>query len=303
MGVENQTISYLTQVFAETGIRPDTRHGQNFLVDPNLQRLIVRRANIESRDVVLEVGTGTGSLTVLLAEAAGAVVTVEIDYHLFELAAEALQSRANVIMLRQDALKNKNRLDARLLDTVSEMLAVDPQRRLKLVANLPFNVATPVISNLLCGPRVPHSMTVTIQKEMADRILANPNTRAYGSLSVWMQSQCHTELVRVLPPSVFWPQPKVMSAIIQIHVDDVRRSQIPDLEYFHHFARGIFFHRRKYLRSSMLGTFKRWLAKSDVDAVLREMQFGPEVRAEQLDVATVLTLCEAVRARAPEWRL
>src|SRR4029078_709524 len=103
----------------------------------------------------------------------------------------------------------------------------------KLVANLPYNIATPLISNLLLARYVPHSMTVTIQKELAERSTAHPSTKDYSALSVWIQSQCQAEIVRIMPPSVFWPAPKVSSAILRIKVDPARRAAIGDLPFFH----------------------------------------------------------------------
>ena len=129
----------------------------------------------------------------------------------------------NVRLLSQDALRNKNNLSPAVLDVLRSELAAGPDRKLKLVANLPYNVATPIISNLLAGDVVPTSMTVTIQKELGDRIMARPSTKDYSALSVWMQSQCRIELVRVMPPSVFWPRPKVNSAILHIEVDESLR--------------------------------------------------------------------------------
>ena len=155
-------------------------------------------------------------------------------------------------MLQLDALRNKNNFDDRVMDAVGEQLAAAPGRRLKLVANLPYNIATPVLSNLLLAPHVPHSMIATIQKELADRITASPSTKDYSALSVWIQSQCTVEIVRVLPPSVFWPVPKVTSAIIRIVVDPERRAAIPDLNYFHQFIKALFLHRRKFLRANVV---------------------------------------------------
>ena len=214
-----QTKSFLIERFREMGIAPATRHGQNFLIDLNLVQLIVRAAELGPDDVVLEVGTGTGSLTAMMAAQAAAVVTVEIDGHLFELASEELVDLPNVTMLHLDALHNKNRFDDRVMDAVGQQLAAGPGRRLKLVANLPYNIATPVVSNMLLCPHVPHSMVVTIQKELADRMTAQPSTKDYGALSVWMQSQCTAEMVRVMAPTVFWPEPKVTSAILRLVVD------------------------------------------------------------------------------------
>ena len=291
------------QRFREVGIQPATRHGQNFLIDLNLQQVIVDAADLSPRDVVLEVGTGTGALTALMAKQAGAVITVEIGGHLFELASELLLDFENVTMLKHDALKNKNQFDARVLDAIGVELAKDPDRRLKLVANLPYNVATPVLSNLLSCEHVPHSMVATIQKELGDRIVAGPRSKDYGSLSVWIQCQADAEIVRVMPPSVFWPPPKVESAIVRIAVDQERRAAIPDLRYFHQFVKAIFIHRRKYLRANVVAAMKQHLSKEEVDQVLAEMEFQPDTRTEQLDVPTLLKLTELVRARAPDWSL
>jgi 16S rRNA (adenine1518-N6/adenine1519-N6)-dimethyltransferase len=298
-----QTKTFLLERFREMGIRPATRHGQNFLIDLNLVQLIVDAAELTGDDVVLEVGTGTGSLTAMMAARAAAVVTVEIDAHLFELASEQLVDLPNVTMLRLDALRNKNNLDDRVMDAIGERLAEAPGRRLKLVANLPYNIATPVLSNLLLAPHVPHSMTVTIQKELADRITARPSTKDYSALSVWIQSQCTAEVVRVLPPSVFWPVPKVTSAVLRLKVDRERRAAISDLNFFHQITKALFLHRRKFLRANLLAAMKRHLEKEQVDVILGDMGFAPDTRTEQLDVPTLIKLADRVRAAAPDWKL
>jgi 16S rRNA (adenine1518-N6/adenine1519-N6)-dimethyltransferase len=239
----------------------------------------------------------------MMAEKAAAVVTVEVDAHLFELASEQLIDFPNVTMLRMDALRNKNTLDDRVMEAVGEQLAAAPRRRLKLVANLPYNIATPVISNLLASRFVPDSMTVTIQKELAERITAPPSTKDYSARSVWIQSQCTAEIVRVLPPSVFWPAPKVSSTILKIVVDPQRRAKIGDLEYFHQITKALFLHRRKFLRANVLAAMKRHLTKAQVDALLEEMAFSPDTRTEQLDVPTLIRLADKLRAAAPDWKL
>ena len=297
MGKHNrQTISYLTRRFEEVGLNPNARHGQNFLIDYNLVELLARSAQLDENDVVLEVGTGTGALTALLAQEAGFVVTVDIDGHLIQLAREELEGVTNVAMLHQDALKNKNRIHPRVMETVQHHMNEVPQRRFKLAANLPYNIATPLISNLLKTELVPDTMTVTIQKELADRMMARPSTKDYSALSIWMQSLCEIELVRVLPPTVFWPRPKVHSAIIQIRHCPEKRAAIADLEFFHRFVRSLFFHRRKFLRSVVISSFKGQLDKPQVDAVLQGMGLGPDARAEQLEVAAIQELSDRFRA-------
>jgi len=142
---------------------------------------------------------------------------------------------------------------------------------------------------------VPCSMTVTIQKEVADRIVAAPGSKDYGALSVWIQSQCRVELVRTLPPSVFWPRPKVTSAVIHVELDDALRERIPNREFFHEFVRSLFFHRRKFLRSVLQSSLKGRLDKPGVDNILAQTGLSPQTRAEQLDVASILALTEAAR--------
>lgn len=292
-----QTLSFLKQRFAEVGLSLVKRHGQNFLIDLNLLQVLVEAADLQPNDVVLEVGTGTGSLTAEMAPQVAAVVTVEIDPRLHQLASEELIDFENVTMLLLDALRNKNNLDEEVLQAVRQRLAEQQGRRLKLVANLPYSVATPVISNLLLTDVTPVSMTVTIQKELADRIVAAPGTRDYGALSVWVQSQCSAEIVRLLPPQAFWPRPLVTSAIVHIQLIPERRARIADLRYFHDFVRSMFFHRRKFLRSVVISAFKNELGKDEIDAILAKQGFESDQRAEQLSVEAMIALCDAIRER------
>ena len=190
MAASKQTVSFLKRRFADVGLTLKSRYGQNFLVDLNLLRLLVQAADVSPDDVVLEVGTGTGSLSALLAPQVAAVVSVEIDPRLHQLASEELIDFDNVELLCQDALCGKNALDGAVLAAVAARLQERPGRRFKLVANLPFCVATPVIANLLDLESPPETMTVTIQLELAQRIVARPCTKDYGALSVWVQSQC-----------------------------------------------------------------------------------------------------------------
>jgi 16S rRNA (adenine1518-N6/adenine1519-N6)-dimethyltransferase len=292
-----QSLSFLQRRFREAGIHPKSRHGQNFLIDLNLLRLLVESSRVGSDDVVLEVGTGTGALTAQLAEQAAAVITVEIDPDMQQLAREQLARFQNITLLSEDVLATKSKLNPTVIDAVRKQLTAAPGRQFKLIANLPYNVATPLITNLLDAEPIPRSMTVTIQKEVADRLRARPRTKDYGALSVWVQSQCRVKVVRSLPPSAFWPKPKVMSAIVQLWFRPAWRERISDPPFFHDFVRAVFLHRRKYLRGVLVASFKDRLSKSDVDEILTQMQFGPTVRAEQLEVEQFLALSELVRTR------
>lgn len=296
----NQTLTFLRRRFEEVGFHPRVMFGQNFLIDLNLLRVLLDTADLGPDDVVLEVGTGTGSLTAQMAKKAAEIVTVEIDRQIFQLASEELIDYPNVTMLLTDILKNKNKLNPEVLHAVEVKLAASPSRRFKLAANLPYNVATPLISNLLALDRPPEAMIVTIQREVAERMAAAPGHKDYSALSVWVQSQCEVEIARILPPSAFWPRPKVDSAFLKITFNPALRARIPDLAFFHEFVRSMFFHRRKYLRSELLSAYKGRFDKPRVDGILAAAGLAPTVRAEELDVTTFLRLCELVRKELAE---
>jgi len=292
---ERQTLSYLQKSFQRARLQPQTRYGQNFLIDLNLVQMIADTAQLSRRDIVLEVGTGMGSLTSLLALKAGHVVTVEIDRHLAELARGEFSSLDNVTLLEQDALKNKNHFHPTVLETLKEKLASVSGARLKLVANLPYNIATPILSNLLYVEPWPFQLVATIQRELAQRITARPRTKDYSALSVWFQSQCRCEIVRVMPPDVFWPRPKVESAILSIVPQKVLRDRIADRRHFHDLIRKIFLHRRKYLRSALYSAVKTELEKTQVDEIMSKLEINATARAEELTPQQLIELCDLVR--------
>ncbi|MGI9470356.1 MAG: 16S rRNA (adenine(1518)-N(6)/adenine(1519)-N(6))-dimethyltransferase RsmA [Rubripirellula sp.] len=296
MNQPRQTASYLSKRLAAAGLRPVSRFGQNFLIDLNLVDLIADSAELRKTDVVLEIGTGVGSLTTRLSDKAGAVLTVEIDNNLHQLASEELDGRQNVRLIHGDALRNKNALRDDLMEQIRDaMTRIGPEARFLLVANLPYNIATPIISNLLHETPPPDVMVVTIQKELADRIVAEPGNKDYGALSVWIQSVADCSIVRILPPTVFWPRPKVHSAILRIDSVPSRREKFADLKHFHQTVRALFFHRRKFLRSVSISAMKGRLEKSDVDQVLADLGYGPDSRVEQLKVEQIQMLAEALR--------
>lgn len=295
-----QTRSYLMKRFEEVGIHPRSKLGQNFLIDLNLIEMIASSAFLEENDVVLEVGTGMGSLTGIMAKTAGHIITVELDTVLYDMAADELAEFDNIQQIQADILENKNRLNQGVLQAIHEALEARPGAKFKLVANLPYNVATPLMSNLLLTDHPPDLMSVTIQKELADRICARPRTKDYGALAIWMQAQCDVETVRVMAPTVFWPRPKVDSAIIRITRNERKRKRIKDLTFFHEFTRAMFFHRRKFLRSELISAFKKRITKEQVDKVMGSLDLKPTARAEELPVGTFLTLSERMRSLLPE---
>lgn len=285
---ERQTRSHLMGLFKRHGFNPRTIFGQNFLIDINLVEYIAEQGRLTRDDVVLEIGTGTGGLTAYLADYAGEVVTVEIDGNMHALATEAVGYRDNVTLLNTDALKNKNNFSPDLIAVLQEKLALDPARTLKLVANLPYNIATPVVSNLVATDLPWSRMIVTIQLELGQRMAAKPGRSTYGALSVWLQAQCRVRILKQVRPTVFWPRPKVMSAIVQLTPDTDRRKKIVNRAFLQDFLRRLFQHRRKLMRSVIVSMYRKQLEKPDVDEALAAESIDVGVRAEQLKVGQLV---------------
>jgi 16S rRNA (adenine1518-N6/adenine1519-N6)-dimethyltransferase len=281
-------------LFEEHGFHPRTDLGQNFLIDLNIVEYIVTQAELSPRDVVLEVGAGTGSMTSMMAPLAGAVVAVELDSNMYQLAQAALASYANVRLLRLDALKNKNRLHPDVLAAVESELTAEPGRRLKLVSNLPYSVATPVVSNLVATGLPWERMVMTIQYELGLRMRARPQSSHYGALSVWLQAQCSVRMLKKLGPTVFWPRPRVNSAIMLLTPDDAARRRIDDRAFFHDYVRRLFHLRRKLLRPVLAGMYRRQLDKPAIDELLRSQGLGESSRAEELTVEQHVALASAL---------
>lgn len=313
------TRSHLMKLFAQQGLHPRHDLGQNFLVDLNLLGLIVRHSQLSTADVILEVGTGTGGLTTSLAPLAGHVVTVEYDDHVHQHAQAALAAHRNVTLVHGDALANKNTLNPEVIAAVERALKNVRRREhseyggptdtgetdnpwqlqpaettLKLVANLPYHVATPVMSNLVASDLPWSRMVVTVQYEMAVRMMAQPKTSDYSALTVWMQAQGKLQLIRKLPPSVFWPPPKVDSAVLVVEREPERQAEIVDRDFFHDFVRDVFTQRRKLVAGVLSNLIDaanaEWTTKvtaktrPEIDAVFAELKIPADARAEQVPV-------------------
>ncbi len=294
-----QTKNEIRQLLASAGIAPNRRFGQHFLVDLNLMRLAVEAAGVTASDVVLEVGCGTGSLTSALAERAGSVVTVEIDPKLAQIAESHLSQVSNVRLVQTDVLSSKGAFQAAVVAALSE--ALEQQRgRLLLVANLPYDVASAVMINLVKGPVVADEMVVTVQKEVAERMAAGPGSKPYGSLSVFLGATGTVETLRVLKPSVFWPPPKVDSALVRFVRDRRKCAQIGDIGLLSEVVSLFMGHRRKMLRACTkyappeLGgpeVLADALVRSGIDTTRRPEQISPE------QYVTLARLCRSQRAR------
>lgn len=293
-----QTLSFLKNLLEARGLRPNSKLGQNFLIDLNLLDLLVRTAELDASDLVLEVGCGTGGLTGKLASLAGFVLAVEIDAGFYELCRDLTSVFPNVHILLADILKNKNTLQPSVLDHLAALRQQHQLARTKLVANLPYVVATPVIANCLLSDLNLERLVVTVQWEVAARLAAVPSTPDYGVLSVLVQSLADVAIIRRIPPAAFWPRPKVDSAIVRIRPDRNKRAAIADLPAFHRFIHQLYLHRRKNLRGALLPHLSDRFSKPELDAALRQHGFDPAGRAEALSVHEHLRLWQALSCSA-----
>lgn len=237
-------------MLAGAGISPRRRWGQNFLIDGNLMRRLVDSAELQPQDLVLEVGAGTGGLTELIAPKVAALIAVEIDRKLHEILQRRLSPFDNVQLIQSDVLSSKHRLCP---DVCEALLAAGGRitGRVMLVANLPYNIATPLLINLLVGPFRIERFCFTVQRELADRLSADPGTKDFGPMSVAVQCTSRLRRVAILPPEVFWPRPAVMSAMIRIDVERNPFETPERLGRFIEFVRACFAHRRKTLKYNL----------------------------------------------------
>jgi len=265
-----QTKHQIQEILAQAGSQPRHRFGQNFMIDQNLVRVVADAGAIAAGDLVIEVGPGTGTLTEELLSRGAEVVAVEIDRDLAKLLRERFADESRFKLIEGDALSSKHALNPELSDALGR--ATRGVEATKLVANLPYNIASPLIIELLLA-RV-DLLAFTVQREVADRLRAAPGSDAYGPLSVMAQMLARVELLRTLPPQAFWPAPKIGSALVRMN----RRDDQPaaDAAEFGRFVHKLFSFRRKTLR--------RALAQAGIDAetVLAATKLDPQVRPEVL---------------------
>lgn len=240
----------IQRLLAATGRNPNKRLGQNFLVDLNLIRLLVEAAQLGPEDVVLEVGCGTGSLTQELAQKAGQVVAVEVDTALADIARTQLNATPHVHIVQADILATKHRLHNDVIKAIQETRQ-GQRGRFLLVANLPYHVACPVILNLVQNEPHADAMFVTVQKEVADRMTAPVGSHEYGALRIFLAATGTTQRLRVLKPTVFWPPPRVVSAMVHFQRDPVRVAQIRDSVTLVTLVNLFMQHRRKMVKAAV----------------------------------------------------
>ena len=240
----------LKQLLAGKGLTLKKRWGQHFCLDRNLIEFIVRTADVEPRDVVLEIGPGLGHLTRVLAESSARVVAVEIDHGLAALLRERISDLDNVDLIEADALGKGEVLNPLVQEALRRVLAEEREGDLLVVSNLPYAVACTVILALLESGLPIVQMVLMIQKEVAERLAAAPGDPAYGLTSVLAAAKAHVHLRRRVPPEVFWPRPRVPSEIVVI---TPREGSLEGAAYerLKGVAKAVFMHRRKTVTASL----------------------------------------------------
>ena len=261
--------------------------GQNFLTDTNILQKIVDTAEIDENVNVIEIGPGIGALTEFLAENAAEVMTFEIDDRLVPILADTLRDFDNVRVVNEDILKSD--LQARIKEFAN------PNLPIKVVANLPYYITTPILMHLI-ESGIPFSeFVVMMQREVADRISAQPNSKSYGSLSIAVQYYMTAKVAFIVPRTVFVPAPNVDSAILKM----VRRDQpavgVKDEAFFFKVSKASFTHRRKTLWNNLTSYFgKSNEVKTKLESALDNAELSPSVRGEALDLQEFARLADSL---------
>jgi 16S rRNA (adenine1518-N6/adenine1519-N6)-dimethyltransferase len=292
-----QTKHQIQQLLASAGVRPNKKLGQHFLIDLNLMRLLLDSANINKNDVALEIGCGTGSLTESLVKKAGMVIAVEFDRVLAEIAKSQLANTPNLKLINADVLKSKHTLNPAVTNAL-ETARKNYSGRVLLVANLPYNVASPVIINLVTGPSIVDAMYVTVQKEVADRMTAPPGSSHYGALSIFLAATGDVKTIRVLKPTVFWPAPKVDSEMVSFVRNQAKSERIENMKLFIETVNLFMGHRRKMLKTSSKLVKKEQLKIENWPKIFKKCSIDPQKRPGQLraeDFIAIANLCHNAR--------
>ncbi len=282
---------YSPAKMAQLRAKHDFRHskslGQNFLSDKNIIDAIIEGSEIGAEDLVIEIGPGMGVLTAAAAECASRVVAVEIDRHLIPILTETLENYDNVEIINADVMKTD-------LSEVVEKYRTSG--KVRIIGNLPYYITTPIVMKLL-EERVPaDSITIMMQKEVADRIKASPGSKTYGALSVAVGFYCTVRHVANAPKEVFVPRPKVDSTVIRLDVRQERPVELVDEKLFFETIKKGFGQRRKTLLNSLTGI--RGMPKESIAAVLADCGIDFRRRAETLSMSEFADLANEIAQRA-----
>lgn len=261
------------------------KFGQNFLTDHNILTKITQTAELSKEVNVIEIGPGIGSLTQYLLEEAAEVMAFEIDKSLIPILEETMAPYDNFTLVSEDILK---------VDLLSEIQKFkNPNLPIKVVANLPYYITTPILMHLI-ESKIPFSeFVVMMQKEVADRIAARPKTKAYGSLSIAVQYYMEASVAFIVPRTVFIPAPNVDSAILKMVRREEPLVEVEDEEWFFKTMHSSFVHRRKTLMNNMQAAFGKE-SKPEIEKLLAQAEISPTIRGEALSIEEFAKLADAL---------
>ena len=270
-------------VLQKYNFRFQKKFGQNFLIDPHVLEKIIRAAEVTKDDFVLEIGPGIGTMTQYLAEAAREVLAVEIDRSLLPILEDTLSPYDNVTVLNADILK---------VDIAEIAREKNEGKPIKVVANLPYYITTPILMGLLESGAPVSSITVMVQKEVADRMAAGPGTKDYGALSLAVQFYAETYLAANVPPNCFMPRPNVGSAVIRLTRREEPPGKVHSQELLFKLIRASFNQRRKTLVNGLNNYAGLSFSKEEIQEALRQMNLSETVRGETLNLSQFAELAD-----------
>lgn len=262
-----------TEVIQKYQFHFQKKFGQNFLIDGNILDKIIESAQLTKEDCVLEIGPGIGTMTQYLAEKAGEVVAVEIDKNLIPILEDTLSAYSNVMILNEDILK---------VDINKIVQEHNGGKPIKVVANLPYYITTPIIMALFESHVPLCSVTIMVQKEMADRMQVGPGTKDYGALSLAVQYYAKPEIITRVPASCFMPRPNVDSTVIRLTRYEKPPVDAEDEKYLFAVIRASFNQRRKTLANGLSNAGNLGVSRQMVEETLIEMELSPQIRGETL---------------------
>ncbi|MGN0431185.1 MAG: 16S rRNA (adenine(1518)-N(6)/adenine(1519)-N(6))-dimethyltransferase RsmA [Lachnospiraceae bacterium] len=282
LGIPQNTIAVLQKY----NFNFQKKYGQNFLVDTHVLEKIMDAAQITKEDCVVEIGPGIGTMTQYLAERAGEVVAVEIDKNLIPILEETLSEYDNVTVINDDILK---------VDLNSIVEEKNQGKPVKIVANLPYYITTPIIMGLFENHVPLKSITIMVQKEVADRMQVGPGTKDYGALSLAVQYYAKPEIVAIVPPNCFIPRPNVGSAVIRLTRYEAPPVCVKDEKFMFSLIRASFNQRRKTLANSLANAQNLSLSREKVTCALEGMGLSPTIRGEALTLEQFASLADLLQ--------
>ena len=269
------------EVLNKYGFNFQKRFGQNFLIDTHVLEKIIKAANVTKEDLVLEIGPGIGTMTQYLCENAGQVIAVEIDKNLIPILHDTLSEYDNVDIINEDILK---------VDIDALAKKYNNGRPIKVVANLPYYITTPIIMGLLENEVPIENITVMVQKEVADRMQTGPGSKDYGALSLAVQYYAEPYIVANVPPNCFMPRPNVGSAVIRLTLHETKPVEVVDKKTMFAIIRASFNQRRKTLQNGLNNSPELNFTKEQVVKALEAMGKPATIRGEALNLQEFATL-------------